>query len=249
MLPDRLKDYLQREHVTYRVIDHGTAYTAQRTAEVTHLDTHAFAKTVLVVLDGKLAMAVVPASHRLDLDLLKQAAHANDARLADESEFGSRFADCEVGAMPPFGNLYGLDVLVDKSLAEHEFIAFNAGSHSEVIRLAYPDFDRLARPGVVALVKHDEKTAAAPLQLPSDALAVFDVFTRGGQPACSAEDLRSLSGLTPRQVEAGVRQLERLDLLRVEFTTAEECGYELTPAGRRYLEARRQGEGARPRKP
>jgi Ala-tRNA(Pro) deacylase len=109
------------------------------------------AKTVIVDLDGKMAMAVLPASSRLDLNHLKEAASAKRVALADERKFEGLFPDCEVGAMPPFGNLYGLDVFVADSLAEDEEIAFNAGSHTEVVRLAYQDFERLVQPKVAKL--------------------------------------------------------------------------------------------------
>jgi Ala-tRNA(Pro) deacylase len=98
-----------------------------------------------------MAMAVVPAPRKVDLNLLREVAGADEAKLATESEFQSRFPDCETGAMPPFGNLYGLDVYVAPALAEDESIAFNAGSHTEILRLAYRDFARLVKPKVVKI--------------------------------------------------------------------------------------------------
>ncbi len=99
----------------------------------------------MVKLDGKMAMAVLPASFRIDFDLLKDACDAERAELATEQEFRDAFPECELGAMPPFGNLYGMEVFVAPSLAEDEEIAFNAGSHTELIRLAYRDFERLVQ--------------------------------------------------------------------------------------------------------
>jgi len=107
------------------------------------------AKTVIVKLDGRMAMAVLPASHRIVFDMLTQATGIRRAELTDEREFAALFPECEPGAMPPFGNLYGMDVLVADTLAEDEEIAFNACSHSELIRMLYKEFARLAQPKVL----------------------------------------------------------------------------------------------------
>ena len=144
----KLTEFLDSNQVKYVTITHSTAYTAQEIAALTHVRGKELAKTVMVKLDGKIAMAVLPASHRVDLGLLKTAAGAQSVELAGETEFKSMFPDCEVGAMPPFGNLYGVAAFVDKDLAEQEQIAFNAGSHSELIRLSYQDFEKLAQPVV-----------------------------------------------------------------------------------------------------
>ena len=109
------------------------------------------AKTVIVKLDDQFAMAVLPASLHVSLTRLKEAAGVDNVELANEDEFKSLFPDCDVGAMPPFGNLYDLDVYVAGQLTEDEEIAFNAGSHTELIKLAYRDFERLVQPKVVAL--------------------------------------------------------------------------------------------------
>ena len=106
------------------------------------------AKTVIVKLDGKTAMAVLPSSYHIDFDKLAKAAGASKASLATEKEFGDLFPGCDVGSMPPFGNLYGLDVLVAPPLPDDEEIAFNAGSHTELVRLRYKDFERLVRPKI-----------------------------------------------------------------------------------------------------
>jgi Ala-tRNA(Pro) deacylase len=107
------------------------------------------AKTVIIKVDGKMAMAVLPAPHKVDFKLLKEAIGAKSVELATEQEFADDFPECEPGAMPPFGNLYGMDVYVAAKLAADEEIAFNAGSHTELFRLAYKDFDRLVKPKVV----------------------------------------------------------------------------------------------------
>jgi len=145
----KLKEYLDRYHIKYVTISHSPVYTAQEIAASAHIPGKELAKTVMVKIDGRMAMAVLPASYKVDFDLLKKAAGASSVGLASEEEFKDIFPDCEIGAMPPFGNLYGMDVFVASSLAEDGEIAFNAGSHSELIRLAYKDFERSAKPKVV----------------------------------------------------------------------------------------------------
>ena len=146
----KLKDFLDSHHTKYVTIRHSAAYTAQETAESAHIPGDEMAKTVMVKLDGEMALAVLPASGRIDFEMLKHAAGARSVELAVEEEFRSRFPDCEVGAMPPFGNLYGMKTFVAKELAEDEEIAFNAGSHTELIRLAYRDFENHVRPVALA---------------------------------------------------------------------------------------------------
>jgi Ala-tRNA(Pro) deacylase len=147
----KLKEFLDANHIKYVSIKHSPAYTAQQIAASAHVRGKELAKTVMVKIDGKLAMAVLPASYRVDLDLLKQDAGAAKVELATEGEFKGLFPECELGAMPPFGNLYGMDVYVGQVLAEDEEIAFNAGSHTELIRLAYKDFERLVKPKVAKI--------------------------------------------------------------------------------------------------
>jgi Ala-tRNA(Pro) deacylase len=144
-----LRDFLDRNRIKYVVISHSPAHTAREVAASAHIPGQAMAKTVIVKLDGRLAMAVLPASEMVDLDLLADAAFARHAELAEEEEFGERFPGCELGAMPPFGNLYGMDVYVADSLAEDDEIAFNAGSHTELIRMSYPDYARLVKPRIL----------------------------------------------------------------------------------------------------
>jgi Ala-tRNA(Pro) deacylase len=144
----KLKEFLDAGNVRYITISHSQAFTAQEIAASAHISGKELAKTVVVKVDGKMAMAVLPASHRVDFGLLKGAAGAQRVELAGETEFRHRFPECDVGAMPPFGNLYGMDVFVSESLAEDEEIAFNAGSHTELIKLAYKDFERLVAPKV-----------------------------------------------------------------------------------------------------
>jgi len=143
-----LTDYLDGHKVEYVVISHSPAFTAQGIAGLVHISGKELAKTVMVKLDGKLVMAVLPAKFHVDLEGLKRAANAKNAQLASEEEFTGRFPGCEAGAMPPFGNLFGLDVFADDSLEADQEIAFNAGTHSELIRMAWADFKRLVEPKI-----------------------------------------------------------------------------------------------------
>ena len=145
----KLREYLDAERVKYVVISHSPAYTSPEIAASAHIPGRELAKTVVVKLDDRLAMAVLPSSQQVDFDLLQSVAHVRGAALATEKEFTDRFPECEVGAMPPFGNLYGMDVFVSAELVKDEEIAFNAGSHTELVRLAYRDFERLVQPKVV----------------------------------------------------------------------------------------------------
>ena len=144
-----LRDLLDRQQIKYTIITHSVAYTAQGIAALTHIPGQELAKTVIVNIDGELAMAVLPASCQVDLTALQMATGANAVALAAERDFMHRFPGCETGAMPPFGNLYGMKVYVDERLIDDEEIAFNAGSHRELMRLAYEDFDRMVQPKVL----------------------------------------------------------------------------------------------------
>jgi Ala-tRNA(Pro) deacylase len=144
----KLKQFLDDGRVKYACISHSPAYTASEIAQSTHIPGRELAKVVVVTLDGRMAMAVLPANRKVDLNLLREAASADEAKLPAEEEFRLRFPDCETGAMPPFGNLYGMEVFVSEQLAEDDHIAFNAGTHTEVMRLAYADFARLVKPKV-----------------------------------------------------------------------------------------------------
>lgn len=146
----QLKEFLDSNGVKYVTISHSPAYTAQEIAASAHIPGKELAKTVIVKVDGKMAMAVLPASSQVDFQRLREATGAEQVELAREEEFKDLFPGCEVGAMPPFGNLYNLDVYVTASLTEDEEIAFNAGSHTELIRMAYRDFERLVKPKVVS---------------------------------------------------------------------------------------------------
>lgn len=143
-----LKDFLDRQKVKYVTIRHSPAFTAQEVAESAHIPGRIMAKTVMIEIDGELAMTVLPANHRVSMDDLCALTETEDVRIAREEEFKKRFPDCEPGAMPPFGNLYNLPVYVSPELADESEIAFNAGSHTEVIRMLFHDFDQLVKPQV-----------------------------------------------------------------------------------------------------
>jgi Ala-tRNA(Pro) deacylase len=145
----KLKEYLDGHQVKYVTISHSPAYTAQEIAALTHIPGRDLAKTVMIKVDGKMAMAVLPASRHVDFDLLRDVSRAQQVELASEKEFENQFPECELGAMPPFGNLYDMEVFVAEDLTEEEEIAFNAGSHTELIRMAYRDFEDLVSPVVV----------------------------------------------------------------------------------------------------
>ena len=146
----KLKEFLDRERIKYVSIVHSTAYTAQEVAASTHITGKELAKVVIVKLDGDMAMAVLPANRKIVLQDLREVTGSDQVKFASEEEFKAKFPECETGAMPPFGNLYGMEVYAAASLSENEEIAFNAGSHTEVIKLAYRDFERLAKPKVLS---------------------------------------------------------------------------------------------------
>jgi len=146
----RLKEFLDQEKIKYVSIIHSPAYTAQEVAASAHITGKELAKTIIVELDGKMAMAVLPANRKIVLQDLREVTGSDEVKFASEEEFKERFPGCETGAMPPFGNLYKMDVYVAESLTENDEIAFNAGSHTEIIKMPVRDFERLVRPKVVS---------------------------------------------------------------------------------------------------
>jgi len=152
---ERLEEYLGRAGVAYEITSHPVRFTTQGVAEVEHIPGRLVAKVVMVFADAQLIMVVTPATAQVDLDWVREAAGAGDVRLAQESEFRDIFPDCEVGAMPPFGHLYGLPVYADMALARDPVIIFNAGTHRHTVTMTYTDFERLAKPrtGIFARVR------------------------------------------------------------------------------------------------
>lgn len=142
----KIKEFLDSHNIKYITIKHSAAFTAQEVAAKSHISGKEIAKTVMVLINGRMAMAVLPASYKVNFEALMEVTGSESVNLAGEDEFKHMFPDCEIGAMPPFGNLYNMDVYVAETLAEDEEIAFNAGSHTELIRMAYKDFENLVRP-------------------------------------------------------------------------------------------------------
>ncbi len=148
----KVKDYLDSRGIRYTTLTHSRAYTAQEIAARVHVSGRDFAKTVIVFVNGSMAMVVLPASLRIHLPELRDMLGTLDVRLAEEAEFRTAFPDCELGAMPPFGNLYNVPVYVAGPLAEEPEIAFNAGTHTTVIQMAYDDFEKLVQPEVLEFI-------------------------------------------------------------------------------------------------
>jgi Ala-tRNA(Pro) deacylase len=147
---DRLEAFLREHQVPFQAQHHPLAYTAQEVAASEHVPGRLVAKVVVVLADGRPALLVLPATHRVDLARAAAGLGAREVRLAPEAEFAAAFPDCEVGAMPPFGNLYGVPVYVEAALAADEEIVCAAGTHTDTVRLRYADFARLVAPTVAA---------------------------------------------------------------------------------------------------
>ena len=150
MPAQKLKQMLDQHGIKYISINHSTAYTARETAASTFVPRREFAKTVIVDLDGEKVMAVLSASRHVDLEALRKLSHTNVARLATEDEFREMFSDCELGAMPPFGSLYGTRVFVDEMVTEVDDLCFNAGTHEQILRMEYLDYLKLEQPVIGA---------------------------------------------------------------------------------------------------
>jgi len=146
MVLQKLREYLDREKVRYVVVTHSPAHTAQEIAAAAHISGKEMAKTVMMKVGGEMVMVVLPASTKVDLTRLLEATGADEVELAHEREFTGLFPDCELGAMPPFGNLFGLKTFVAEELTEDEEIGFNAGSATDLIRMRYADYARLVKP-------------------------------------------------------------------------------------------------------
>ena len=160
MRATRVKEFLDTNRIFYSTIVHPTSYTAQGTAAYAHVPGSELAKTVVIRVDTQLAMAVLPASAQLDLAAFRKLTNARSVALAAEVEFETRFPDCDLGAMPPFGNLYGIPVYVEEKLTEDDEIAFNAGSHNELVKMRYDDFERVVNPIVGRFAMRAIRTTA-----------------------------------------------------------------------------------------
>jgi Ala-tRNA(Pro) deacylase len=156
-----LRRFLDENSIQYVVISHSPAFTAQGIAALTHTPGQQLAKTVMVKLDGQLAMAVLSASRLVDLRQIKDVSGAKKAELANEAEFKGAFPDCETGAMPPFGNLYNIPVYLDEELTWDREVSFNAGTHRELVRMRLEDYLRLVKPDIAPFAAGVSETRAA----------------------------------------------------------------------------------------
>lgn len=145
-IPRRIRDYLDSQKAPYEWLPHPQAFTAQEVAHSLHVSGKRLAKVVVLDADGRLVMAVLPASHRLSLSELKAELAAQHLEMLPESELVKIFPDCDLGAIPPFGNLYGIDVCVDRAVVETGEIVFTAGTHVDAARMKYSDYAALAKP-------------------------------------------------------------------------------------------------------
>ncbi|GAB4181802.1 MAG: YbaK/EbsC family protein [Calditrichia bacterium] len=151
----KLKDFLDANGVRFVTIIHSRAYTAQELAHSVHIPGHEFAKSVVVVgSDDNKYLAVLPADHKVNFEKFARALNLASASLATEEMFASLFPGCELGAMPPFGSIYKVQTVVDSALKDNEYIAFNACSHSEVIKLNYKDYESLEKPIIADISEH-----------------------------------------------------------------------------------------------
>jgi Ala-tRNA(Pro) deacylase len=149
MATQSVKEFLDKNHINYSIISHTPAYTAPEVAANSHISGKFFAKVVIVKIDGKFAMVVEPAHQKVNLNSLKEMIGSKKLELASEYEFKDQFPDCELGAMPPFGNLYDMDVYVAETLTRDKDIAFNAGNHTELIKMSYKDFEKIVHPHII----------------------------------------------------------------------------------------------------
>ena len=152
---DRLEDYLRENGVPFEVQHHPRAITAQEVAATEHVPGKMLAKVVMVMVDGEMVMLSLPAPYQVDLEKVGKVLGAEEVRLAEEEEFEGAFPDCEVGAMPPFGNLYDLPVYVEEALTEDETIFFRAGTHTDTMSVRYADFEQLVEPTVEEFAHRD----------------------------------------------------------------------------------------------
>jgi Ala-tRNA(Pro) deacylase len=146
-IPKRLTDCLNENKVHYEVLHHPEAITAQRIAQAEHVKGRHQAKVVMVKSGEQHFVMVLPADHQIDLEKVEKAI-GKAVSLDKEQEFESLFPDCAIGAMPPFGNLYGLPTYVDQHLAEQDYIVFEAGTHTDAIKMSYRDYEKIVKPEV-----------------------------------------------------------------------------------------------------
>ncbi len=150
----KIKRFLDENDIPYETLVHPTAYTAQEVAAATHISGYELAKAIIVKSDDKNTMAVLPATQKINMKMLQEVLNVNNLRLATEEEFKELFPDCEIGAQPLFGNLYDIDVVADESIKESEHITFNAGTHTDAIKISREDWERVVKPGYASFTEH-----------------------------------------------------------------------------------------------
>lgn len=189
MIPASISEYLDRNRARYSVISHPTAYTAQEEAAAAHVPGNAWAKAVVCFADEEPILAVLPAPFAVDLNRLQRTLQAHSIRLAKEPEFAPLYQDCEVGAMPPLGPLYGQRVVVDQRLTSDGEIVFSAGSHHDAIRMPYREFDRVAHPTVATFASRPSTVSPPPTLMLTDPVcgAQFDEQRAAGWSAHQGE--------------------------------------------------------------
>lgn len=148
MIPSRLQMFLDQHKAKYDMMTHSAAFTAQEVAQAAHIKGRDFAKVVILKADGKLMMAVLPACCQININKLQTKMNAKYLEIATEEDFRDKFPECETGAMPPMGNLYGMPTIIDEQLTLDTEIAFNAGSHTELIKIPYAEYEKLVAPEV-----------------------------------------------------------------------------------------------------
>lgn len=162
-IPEKVSDYLSDNAVSYSHKTHRVAYTSQEIAAVDHIPGRELAKTVVLKADGRLVMTVLPGDHVINMEALKNGIGAKSLALASEGEFIRHFPSCEAGAMPPFGKLFGLPLYCDRALAGELEIEFNAGTHTDTIRMSFSEFERLEAPEILdfseRFTRHRARTA------------------------------------------------------------------------------------------
>jgi Ala-tRNA(Pro) deacylase len=168
MIPRRVSEYLEQNHARYSPVSHPTAYTAQEEAAAAHVPGIEWAKSVVCLADGQPILAVLPAPLTVNLNALRRAAHVHSIRLAKESEFAQLYRDCETGAMPPFGPLFGQRVFVDRSLTQDPDVVFSGGSHHEAIRMPFAEFARVAGATVAEFAQGPALSAAQQAMIVTD---------------------------------------------------------------------------------
>jgi len=158
-IPSRIRDFLDSENVSFEELRHAPAFTGQEIAHTLHLSGKRCAKTVALEGDGRLALAVLPASHRLNLQDLQSVMEVEHLEMLEESELSKFFPDCQPGAIPPFGRLYGMEVWVDQAVCDSEFVVFCAGTHEDCIRMKYSEFAKLTQPRICRFSQVEARAA------------------------------------------------------------------------------------------